>query len=333
MTTQERDPEFEQLLEFLRDERGFDFTGYKRPSLMRRITKRMQEADLHGDYGVYRDYLGQHPEEFAQLFDTILINVTSFFRDAPAWDFLAQEIVPRIIELRTPNDPLRLWSTGCSTGEEAYTLAMVFAEALGTEDFRSRVKIYATDVDEGALGTGRTATYTPAQLEPVPENLRERYFEQANGDGFSFRADLRRAVIFGRHDLVQDPPISRIDLLVSRNTLMYFDTDTQQRILFSFHYALRDEGYLFLGKSEVLIARSPLFSAVDLKRRVFAKARGERVGGQPYQRGGWAADRVPPPDDLADLTFELAPVAQLVVDRTGTLALANRHACTLFGLG
>src|SRR3954464_6123298 len=115
MTTQERDPEFEQLLEFLPDERGFDFTGYKRPSLMRRITKRMQEANLDGDYGVYRDYLGQHPDEFAQLFDTILINVTSFFRDAPAWEFLAKEIVPRIIELRAPDDPPRRRSTGGCT--------------------------------------------------------------------------------------------------------------------------------------------------------------------------------------------------------------------------
>jgi two-component system CheB/CheR fusion protein len=335
MTTQERDPQFEQLLEFLRDERGFDFTGYKRPSLMRRITKRMQEANLDGDYGVYRDYLGHHPDEFAHLFDTILINVTSFFRDAPAWEFIAKEVVPRLIELRTPNDPLRLWSTGCSTGEEAYTLAIVFAEALGPEDFKQRVKIYATDVDEGALGTGRTATYTPAQLEPVPEDLRERYFEQANGDGFNFHADLRRAVIFGRHDLVQDPPISRIDLLVSRNTLMYFDAEEQQRILNNFHFALREDGFLFLGKSEVFVARSPLFAAVDLRRRVFAKVPlatvRDRFAPRPRaledEDGG---DSLSPLVQVA--AFETSPIAQVIVDRAGRIAGANMQARMLFGL-
>src|SRR3954470_15353514 len=335
MTTQERNPEFEQLLEFLRDERGFDFTGYKRASLMRRISKRMQDADLDGDYAVYRDYLAQHPDEFAELFDTILINVTSFFRDPAAWEYLAKEIVPQIISLHAPTDPLRLWSTGCSTGEEAYTLAMVFAEALGAEDFKQRVKIYATDVDEGALGTGRTATYTPAQLEPVPENLRERYFETANGDGFSFRADLRRTVIFGRHDLVQDPPISRIDLLVSRNTLMYFDGEEQQRILNNFHFALREDGFLFLGKSEVFVARSPLFAAVDLRRRVFAKVPlatvRDRFAPRPRthddENGGEA---LPPLVQVA--AFEASPVAQVIVDQAGHVAGANMQARMMFGL-
>src|SRR3954451_6508342 len=122
MSVVERDPEFEELLEFLRDERGFDFTGYKRPSLMRRIGKRMQEAKFDGDYAAYREYLTSNPPEFKKLFDTILINVTSFFRDAPTWEYVAREIVPRIIEARAPNDPIRVWSTGCSTGEEAYTI-------------------------------------------------------------------------------------------------------------------------------------------------------------------------------------------------------------------
>src|SRR5438105_2338833 len=218
----------------------------------------------------YRSYLERHPDEFVQLFNTILINVTSFLRDRPAWDYIQSEIVPRIVEARAPTQQIRVWSTGCSTGEEAYTLAMVFAEALGDEDFHRRVKIYATDVDDDALGIGRRAAYTADQLEPVPEELREKYFETANG-GFAFRADLRRSVIFGRHDLVQDPPISRIDLLVSRNPPMYFDAHAQRPVRPNFHFALCDDGFLFLGKSEVLVARSQLFAAVDLKRRVFAK--------------------------------------------------------------
>ena len=336
MSGDDRDPQFEELLEFLRDERGFDFTGYKRPSLMRRIGKRMQETSFGADYAAYREYLADNPAEFKHLFDTILINVTSFFRDAPTWDYVAHEIVPRIVAARAPNDPIRVWSTGCSTGEEAYTIAMILAEALGDEGFRSRVKIYATDVDEHALGAGRAAAYTPAQLEPVPAPLRERYFEPQNGS-FAFRADLRRNVIFGRHDLLQDPPISRIDLQVSRNTLMYFDADAQQRILGNFHFALRDDGFLFLGKSEVLVARSPLFSAVDLKRRIFAKvpAASARDRAVPLPRldDENEQDRVERGEDVQLAGFDTSPVAQILVDRGGRLAAANRAARMLFGLG
>src|SRR2546421_578698 len=182
MAEQERDPQLESLLEFLRDERGFDFTGYKRPSLARRIAKR--------------------------------------------------------------------------------------AEAVGVEDFKRRVKIYATDIDEDALTQGRHAVYAAKDVEPVPELLRAKYFESQNSS-FAFRPDLRRSVIFGRHDLIQDPPISKVDLLLSRNTLMYFNGDIQSRILLNFHFALTDDGVLMLGKSEVLLTRSQLFQPLDLKRRVF----------------------------------------------------------------
>src|SRR3954454_9229940 len=334
-TTQERDPEFEELLEFLRDERGFDFTGYKRPSLMRRITKRMQDARLDGDFVAYRDYLADHPDEFAQLFDTILINVTSFFRDAPAWNYVAKEIVPRILEQRAPTDPIRVWSTGCSTGEEAYTIAMVLADALGDENYKQRVKIYATDVDDAALGTGRMATYSAAQLEPVPEDLRSRYFVPTNGDLYAFRPDLRHSVIFGRHDLVQDPPISRIDLLVSRNTLMYFDASTQERILSSFHFALQDEGFLFLGKSEVLVARSPLYAAIDLRRRVFIKVPSAAARDRAVPRAPRTFEDSDGADGLAvrEAAFETAPLAQIVIDRNGRLAAANMQARLQFALG
>jgi two-component system CheB/CheR fusion protein len=196
------------------------------------------------------------------------------------------------------------------------------------------VKIYATDVDGDALGIGRHAIYSHQQLEPVPDALREKYFEPVNGS-FAFRSDLRRCVIFGRHDLVQDPPISRIDFLVSRNTLMYFDSETQRRILANFHFALRDEGLLFLGKSEVLVARSPLFTPVDLRRRVFAKVSAPAVRDR-------VVPRVPadPPTDaeritdegIRDAGFEAAPVAQILVETSGRLAAANVQARMLFGL-
>jgi two-component system CheB/CheR fusion protein len=333
MTTTERDPAFEELLTFIRDERGFDFTGYKRASLGRRISKRMQDAKI-ATFADYRQALEDDPNEFNRLFDTILINVTSFFRDPQAWEFISTEVAPRIVAQRGDGDPIRIWSTGCSTGEEAYTVAMIFANAMGDEAFMTRVKIYATDVDDDALTLGRHATYSEAQVEPVPLEFRERYFEPMNG-GYTFRPDVRRSVIFGRHDLVQDPPISRIDFLVSRNTLMYFDVATQERILANFHFALRDEGFLFLGKSEVLVARSPLFAAVDLRRRVFTKVPLVVARDRAVPRPARQDDGQPTEGEAAaarDAGFESAPLAQVIVDRGGRLAAANMQARMQFGL-
>ena len=331
MSSETRDPEFEELLSFIRDERGFDFTGYKRPSLRRRISRRMQDLRV-GSFPEYREYLDGDADEFVHLFNTILINVTAFFRDEVAWDYLRREIAPRIVDRHDGDEgQIRIWSTGCATGEEAFSLAIVFAEVLGDEDFKARVKIYATDIDDGALRTGRHGEYGPKAIEPMPVDLRERYFEARNGK-YVFRNDLRRTVIFGRHDLIQDPPISRISLLLSRNTLMYFDTETQRRILASFHFALREGGFLFLGKSEALAARSDLFVPVDLKRRIFAKA----------PREAPPRMQLPPPEDalvrlaadalIRDAGFESVPVAQLVVDRDGKLVLANLQARAFFGL-
>jgi two-component system, chemotaxis family, CheB/CheR fusion protein len=333
MSTEARDPEFENLLSFIRDERDFDFTGYKRPSLMRRISKRMQDVKVES-FPEYREYLRAHPGEFVQLFNTILINVTSFFRDEVAWEYLQNEIVPQIIAQHDGTaSQIRLWSTGCATGEEAFTLAMAFAEVMGDDLYKARVKIYATDIDDDALTKGRHAEFDEKAIQSVPVDLRERYFEQRNGN-YVFRTDLRRTVIFGRHDLIQDPPISRISLLLSRNTLMYFDSDTQSRILASFHFSLRDNGYLFLGKSEALAARSDLFVPVDLKRRIFLKTAREA----PIRIQVPVAEPEDPLAQLAadalirDAGFESVPVAQLVVDRNGTLSLANLQARALFVL-
>jgi PAS domain S-box-containing protein len=196
--------------------------------------------------------------------------LTGFFRDGPAWDYIRNEIVPRLVEESEAHDGIRIWSTGCAGGEEAYSLALCFAEAMPSDGFRDRLKIYATDVDEEALTDARHGIYAAAKLDNVPQDLRERYFEQIE-QRYLVKPDLRRSVIFGRHDVFQDPPISRIDLLTSRNTLMYFTPDAQSQILTNFHFALRDHGYLFLGKSEPMPDRSNLFTPVDLEHRVFQK--------------------------------------------------------------
>src|SRR4051794_15390477 len=185
------------LLEHLKQSRGFDFSGYKRPSLERRIRKRLVELGVES-YADYVDYLEVNQDEFTELFDTILINVTSFYRDVEAWDHLGSDIVPKLIESVPDGAPIRVWSAGCASGEEAYTAAMVLADALGDAAFRERVKIYATDVDEDALATARHAMYSRESLKAVPEPLLERYWEP-NSKGLGFRSDMRRSVIFGRN--------------------------------------------------------------------------------------------------------------------------------------
>lgn len=153
------------------------------------------------DYAAYRDRLELDPEEFVALFNTILINVTAFFRDAAVWEHLADTVIPALLEVAGPEGPIRVWCAGCSSGEEPYTIAILLCEALGTAEYSERVKIYATDVDDEALAQARAAVYDHKAVEGVPTELLERYFERVDRR-FAFRKDLRRTVIFGRNDLV-----------------------------------------------------------------------------------------------------------------------------------
>jgi two-component system CheB/CheR fusion protein len=333
MSAAEKTPEFEALLEFLKRHRGFDFTGYKPATVQRRLQKRMAEVGVDS-YAHYLELLEAQPDEFTQLFNTLLINVTRFFRDDTAWAYLAESVVPPLLERRGANVPIRLWSAGCASGEEAYTLAMIFAEAMGLDDFRDRVKLYATDVDDEALALARNAAYTEKQLADVPATLRDKYFESVDGRRV-FRKDLRRTVIFGRNDLVQDAPISRIDLLACRNTLMYFNSSTQSAILGRFHYALADGGVLFLGRAETLLTHTNAFAPIDMKRRLFSKVsrspQREPAAASPLADDGES----PEPAARARLyaaAFETSGEAQVVIDRQGHLTLANERARYVFGI-
>jgi two-component system CheB/CheR fusion protein len=325
--------DFEALLDFLKRNRGFDFTGYKRTTLQRRVTKRMEDVNVKS-YAQYLTLLEADAGEFTQLFNTLLINVTRFFRDDTAWDALANEVLPALLARKPDRSPIRVWSAGCASGEEAYSLAMLLAERLGIEEFRERVKIYATDVDDDALASARAAIYTERQTEGVPEALRERYFDRVDGR-FIFTKELRRGVIFGRNDLVQDAPISRIDLLVCRNCLMYFNAPTQTAILARFHFALADGGVLFLGRAETLLTHTNAFVPVDLKRRIFTKVPRMPLRDRLYISTQAAiADGLDssPAMRLRDAAFEAAGEAQLVIDRDGRLSMANEQARLLFGL-
>jgi two-component system CheB/CheR fusion protein len=328
----QHDKHVEALLEHLKGTRSFDFTGYKRTSLVRRIQRRMQEVNAKS-FAEYLDYLEVHPEEFRPLFDTILINVTAFYRDPATWDYLSNEIIPRILAEKKPSDLIRIWSAGCASGEEVYTIAICMSEALGEPSLCRRVKIYCTDVDEESLKQARSGSFSEKQVKSLPERYLAKYFSKA-GDRYVFNPELRRCIIIGRHDLIQDAPISRLDLLVCRNTLMYFNVETQRRILERFHFALKRKGFLFLGKAEMLLGHSGQFVPLELKHRIFAKSSQYEVHLMPPIQPDIGNEKGDPTSRqvLLERAFETEPAARLIVDANGIIAMANERARSTLGV-
>jgi two-component system CheB/CheR fusion protein len=215
---------------------------------------------------------------------------------------------------------------------------MLLAEAMGAEAFRERVKVYATDADAEALTQARHASYTAKETDNLPVALRERYFEPVNSR-YVFRSDLRRSMIFGHHDLVSDAPISRLDLLICRNALMYFNAETQSRIMARFHFALNGysaPGYLFLGRAEMMLTQAPLFVPQDLKCRIFLKVALSRARPRPVfvkpAENGDATYMTAANERLRELAIEESPLARIVVDANGTVAIVNQKARQLFSL-
>jgi two-component system, chemotaxis family, CheB/CheR fusion protein len=325
---------FEKLLEYLRQARGFDFTAYKRTSLHRRTVKRMQAVGVQ-NFDEYVDYLELHPGEFEALFNTILINVTTFFRDPDVWTYLDRTILPLLLDGREASSPLRVWSAGCAAGQEAYSLAMLLAERYGVEAVRDRVKIYATDIDDEALKEGRRATFGPRDIEDLPPGFREKYFT-GDSSGTVLSRELRRAVMFGRLDLLQDAPISRIDLLLCRNTLMYFNADAQTRILSRFSFSLNTNGFLVLGRAEMLFSHTAMFVPVDLPRRIFrvlAKANHrDRLGPLPVPGRDAMANDMTAQNRLRLASFEDDTMPRLIIDRAGVLVAASAGARDQFAV-
>ena len=259
----------EQLLHEIATERGTDFRGYKRSTLERRIRKRMFEVKAP-DYRHYSEYLRANPDEINELINTILINVTEFFRDPQAWEVLRKDVLPRLFAGKQPGDSIRCWSAGCATGEEPYSIAILLAEYFGDKVQEYDIKIYGTDIDEEALSVARRAEYAPDRLRHVRSEWRKKYFQ---GEGaLRVNRDLRRLCIFGRSNVISDAPISHVDLLVCRNLLIYFNSLTQAQILSRLHYALEPHGVLFIGKASSLVGAAHLFQPLNSKFRIFQRA-------------------------------------------------------------
>jgi two-component system, chemotaxis family, CheB/CheR fusion protein len=330
--------DFRALLEKLSGRYNFDFREYKEASLARRIRSRMAQAHVDS-FAAYSSFLDANPNEHVALFNTILINVTNFFRDPEAWKALADDVVPKIVDEVADTRSIRIWSAGCSSGEEPYSIAMLLAEHLGEAAGNYSIKIYGTDVDEEALTAARHALYRTEQLKDVPVRLLERYFTH-DGQLYRFRRDIRRWCIFGSHNLTQAPPLSHIDLLVCRNVLIYFTSELQDRILNRFHYSIREDGFLFLGRSESLLARSRHFTPVHLKWRIFrrmpsaarqATAVLPEAGSVPQAAAPARADATAPAARV-QRALEALPAAVMVIDMTDTILSWNPAAEAMFDI-
>ncbi|HJT00401.1 MAG TPA: CheR family methyltransferase [Terriglobales bacterium] len=257
-----------QLVSELANSRNLDLRGYKPTTLERRIRKRMSEVNTRG-YANYLEKVHQDPHEVDLLLNTILINVTEFFRDPQAWEAVRTEVLPGLLHAIKPGDTFRAWCAGCASGEEPYSLAILISDFLRDKLADYDIKIYATDIDEEALTTARRGEYAAERMRRMRPEWRERYFDGSTR--LRINREQRRLVIFGRSNLMIDAPISHCQLIVCRNLLIYFDTATQKQILGRMHYALEPGGVLFLGKAESKLSESHLFRPLNLRWRLFQR--------------------------------------------------------------
>jgi two-component system CheB/CheR fusion protein len=263
-----------RFLEDLRDRHGMDFRSYKEPTIMRRLKRKMAVTG-HESLEEYARHLEEDPEEYRQLVSAFLIKVTEFFRDPELFEYLREEVLPGLIEeARRSGRQLRIWSAGCATGEEAYSLAMLLTEVLGAEAGLFNVRIFATDVDEDAVNFARQGLYPPSALSPLSDEQIRRFFDHEGGQ-YVVKKPIRNMIVFGEHDLARRSPFPRIDLAMSRNVLIYFTNELQRRALQLFAYSLRDGGYLVLGKAESVSPLPEFFEPAHRQHKVYRR-RGAR---------------------------------------------------------
>ena len=307
------------ILRQLRNDTSHDFRHYKRATVLRRIARRLQ---VHGlkDLPAYAAYLQTHAEENALLLQDMLISVTSFFRDKEAFDALARTVIPAILENRPAEAPVRAWVAGCATGEEAYSFTMLLHETLEKKpgDLPS-VLVFASDIDERALLTARRGHYPKSIEADLPSRYLEKYFH-AEADGFQVRGTIRESLLFAAHNVLRDPPFSRLDLVCCRNLLIYLGRAAQINILELFHFALNPGGYLFLGASESAETVPELFTVVDKKNRIYRR---NQLAPVPALRKFSSAAVVP-------MNHNMTPIIPTQTHRTQTRhVMAELHAKAL----
>jgi two-component system, chemotaxis family, CheB/CheR fusion protein len=334
-----RDVTLKELLQELAEQRGFDFRGYKKTTLERRFRRRMFQVNI-GSYADYGEYIRKHPDETNELLSTILINVTEFFRDPPAWEILRHEILPPLLKPLKPGHSFRVWSAGCASGEEPYSVAILLAEHFGPRIQEHDIKIYATDIDDEALNTARRGEYSAESLHTIRPEWRAKYF---HGKGLlRVSRDIRKLVIFGRSNLAQDAPISHVNLLICRNLLIYFDSELQKHILNRLNYALEPGGVLFLGKSESQLTNYSQFRRLNSRWRIFRRipsapslderTQSQEDNGEQIESSARAREELDGMRQQQRYLLETLRVGVFVLGADDVLTMNNSSALTLCGL-
>ncbi|MFK4874298.1 chemotaxis protein CheB [Novosphingobium sp. ZW T3_23] len=262
----------DDLCTTLRKAVGHDFSGYKKSTFVRRVERRMHVLSITSGKA-YVQRLRSDPSECEALFRDLLINVTRFFRDSEMFDALRAKVIEPLLRSRHPEEDIRVWVPGCSSGEEAYTIAMLFAQTARNLDVPNPVQIFASDIDEQMLQVAREGCYPTSSLGDLPPLFQQQY-TIPHGDHFTIAGHIRDLIRFSNHSVVRDPPFSRIDLVSCRNLLIYFDDRLQQSVMPLLHYAIRPGGYLFLGPSESIGRFDQLFPAIDHHARIFERSEG-----------------------------------------------------------
>lgn len=263
----------ERAMKHVRYRTGHDFKNYKPATLLRRIAVRMSVLGV-SQPNDYLKRLIENPSEVNRLFRDILINVTSFFRDPATFEIMADQVIPDILQTGEPDKEVRIWVPGCSTGQEAYTVAMLFADAIERLDLSRKVSIFGTDIDDDALRVARAGIYPNSAADEVPQNLLHKYFNW-RPDGYEVTSKLRDMVRFSNQSIIKDPPFSRLDLITCRNVLIYFDNEIQDVAMRVFQYGLREKGYLLLGSSESPNLLNEFFDDVSAKHRLYRRRPGQ----------------------------------------------------------
>lgn len=259
----------DKIFILLRNKTGNDFSNYKKNTILRRVRRRMIINKID-DVNSYVKYLQQNSFEVETLFKELLIGVTAFFRDPEAFEVLKKKVIPYMLANKPINEPFRIWISGCSTGEEAYSIAMILKECMNDLKQTFTIQIFATDIDNEAIETARVGIYPKSiETDVSPERLNRFFIKK--GHIYQVRKEIREMIIFALQNLVKDPPFSKLDIISCRNLLIYLESSLQKKILPLFHYRLNNEGILFLGTSESIGEFTELFSTVDRKWKVFRK--------------------------------------------------------------
>jgi len=265
----DQDEEMRGIIQLIKKSTGTDFSHYKINTIRRRMIRRMLLHQLE-TLEDYAKYMRQHTAEVSLLYNDLLINVTSFFRDAETTDYLQQTVLPRILHLKENGDPIRIWIPACSTGEEVYSIAILIMEVLGEQASNTAIQIFATDLSEAAIAKARLGIYSQQDVLSVGPKRLQRFFTKVDHH-YRIVKQIRDLCVFAPHNVFRDPPFSRIDVISCCNLLIYLDATLQKKIIATFHYALNTNGYLILGRSETIGNSTQLFSQIDKKYKLYAR--------------------------------------------------------------